>query len=228
MAKKKRPTKKKGLGSLLLKIAIGIIIILAIGAAFGKKDNDRSTTEPAQTEVTQEEAAKSETVQMEVTPAETPQPKTSQPENTSPETEMAVLFESDEVVNEFIVRYNGISSSPFIDLEKGNIRTKCFAHTYARYVEILNGADDNFHVTVNADYEHQDVADLRDAFKDVVMTLDPSITAEQAYEEFDKKNYRSDDTSIGNVTYKIYNTIDPSISMGRIDFSIPTELMLSR
>ena len=215
MAKQKKPKKK---GKLLPSIIV-IIVAVIILSAFGNKSKTDKTDNVNKSET---EARKEVEIQKE---SET----TVKEENIAEKEESGeILFEDDEGVNSFIVKYNSISGSPLVDLEKGNTRNKCYGHTYERYAEIVNGADGTIYFTVNADFENPEIADLRDAFKDGVLTLDSSVSEEDAYSAFDKaledENYRTDQ-AIGNVTYTIYQTVELSKgkSFGRFDLSCPMQ-----
>lgn len=137
------------------------------------------------------------------------------------------IYPSDEVVNDFIVSYNSISSSPITDTKQGNIKQKCYGKTYDHSIEILNGADKAIHVSVFASYDHPDMMELRDAFRDVLLTLDPSLTDEEVYKAFDMAANNPSartDMVLGNVAYNCFWTVehsDGSRSFGRIETSLP-------
>ena len=217
--------KKKGNKSKGLLVVVGIIILAVIGSSLNKKDTDSNKNENNNTDknIEQTEAVAEQIITESVSETEEQTIITEIVTEKVTEEVIETIYEEDKEVNDFLVRYNKISKSPITDGEKGNVRQKYHGHTYDRWIEILNGADNKFYVTLHAEYEHQDIADLRDAFKDVVITLDSSISEEVAYEEFDKaisdETFRVD-KEIGKVTYKMFNTIDASIAMGRIDISI--------
>ncbi len=143
--------------------------------------------------------------------------------------DVEALFESDEVVNNFIIHYNSISGSPIIDISRGNIDEKCLGHTYDHQIEILDGADGAIHITLSADNDHPDMLDLRDAFRDIMLTLDPTLTDEDAYAAFDEAAVNPgarSDMKLGKIQYNCFWTVelsDGNRSFGRIEAGLPLE-----
>lgn len=145
------------------------------------------------------------------------------------EESVEAVFPTDEVVNNFIITYNSLSNSPIIYIEQGNIKSKCYGHTYDHRIEILNGADNTLHITIEADYNHPDMTELRDAFRDVMLALDPTLTDEEAFNAFDEATNNPSSRSnmeLGNVAYNCYWTVELSNgnrSFGRIEADLPLE-----
>ena len=137
------------------------------------------------------------------------------------------IYEDDEIVNKFIVDYNAISQSPITDIQNGSIKEKCYGHTYDHRIEVLNGADSALHVKIGADFDHPEMEELRDAFRDIMLILDPSISEEEAYAAFDlakDDNTARSDMTLGKVSYNLYWTVefsDGSRNFGRIEAELP-------
>lgn len=139
------------------------------------------------------------------------------PEESQDPAEPAPLAD-DDVVNEFITAYNAISGSPITEVEDGNIRTKFFAYSYGYYLELLHANDtDKITVTISETNENASagVAGMRDVFCDVVRTIDPSVTADQASTFLDSLisgGVIADDQQIG--TARVLFVPDAELSNG--------------
>ena len=110
-------------------------------------------------------------------------------DNIPESTEEPVIYAQDEVVNQFIIKYNAITNSEFTDISKGNISTKYYANSYGYYCELLNTADtDKINVIINETNENADigVSGMRDIFHDISVTIDPSLSDEEVYAYFDE------------------------------------------
>ena len=91
-------------------------------------------------------------------------------------------YAEDIVVNRFIIEFNSISGHMLSDIEKGNIRTKYYAYANECYVEMINANDEYakcFSVSINGGKEINDRDRMFGVFKQVVKTLDHSISEEQ-------------------------------------------------
>ena len=118
---------------------------------------------------------------------------TAQPSNTSNATENTVepktVYTDDDVVNQFITRYNEISKSAFTDIKKGNIRPKYFAYSYGYQCELLDANDTKkIYVKISETNDNADVgiSGMRDVFHDVIITIDPSLKDSDIYKLFDQ------------------------------------------
>lgn len=102
--------------------------------------------------------------------------------------EEIIVYADDEVVNQFIIKYNKITMSPFSDIDKGNIKTKYYAHSYGYSCELLNSASTNkINVTIVSNKSKGlDVAGMKDVFHDIVKAIDPSLSDEEIYNHFDE------------------------------------------
>ena len=116
-----------------------------------------------------------------------------------------VAITDDAVVNDFILAYNEISQSPIESAEKGNIRTKYFAYSHGYYLELLNANDTGkIHVTINETNENasEGTAGMRDVFREVVLTCDPTLSAAEIdalFESLHAGDAIADGSALGTV-----------------------------
>lgn len=112
-------------------------------------------------------------------------------------------YADDVVVNNFIKSYNSFSSSPIVNIKKGNIKTKYFGETYSYYIEMLDANDTNkIDVTINKANENASIGmkEMKKVFHDVIKAIDSDINGEDIDRYFDDL-IRSEDT----VTKKSFN-----------------------
>lgn len=135
-------------------------------------------------------------------------------------------YAEDTVVNHFITEFNNNSGYDFIDIRKGNIKTKYFAYANDCYVEILNANGayaECFSVSISGGKEASDRDRMFAVFKQVVKTLDNSITDAQinsAIEYLKSQQYMVSDYKISNsVTVETYMPI-VELSYGKSDCRI--------
>ena len=98
------------------------------------------------------------------------------------ETPSQPTYAKDSVVNRFITEFNDIPGFDLTDIRQGNIKTKYFAYANECYVEIINANDayaEVFSVTINGGKEISDRDRMFAVFKQVVKTLDKSVTDAQ-------------------------------------------------
>lgn len=136
------------------------------------------------------------------------------------------VYAEDTVVNRFITEFNDKSGYDFSDIRKGNIRTKYYAYANECYVEILNANDayaECFSVSINGGKETSDRDKMFAVFKQVLKTLDKSITDAQinsAIEYLESQQYMVSDYKISNsVTVETYVPI-VELSYGKSDCRI--------
>lgn len=181
----------KGLGKVrtILIVALVLVLIGMIGGNSGgenQEDSDGSSSQAGQ-----EQAAKSED-------------SSSEEKSDASTDETDTVYADDSVVNEFITSYNAISSSPFADIENGNIRTKNFAYSHTYYFELLHADDtDKIDVTITETNDNADVGvkGMKDAFREVVLAINPSLSSEEIDAYFDNMvsgNYSPNATVHGN------------------------------
>ena len=135
-------------------------------------------------------------------------------------------YAEDSVVNCFIAEFNNNAGYDFSDIRKGNIKTKYYAYANNCYVEILNANDAYakfFSVSINGGKETSDRDRMFAVFKQVVKTLDSSITDAQinsAIEYLKSQQYMVSDYKISNsVTVETYKPI-VELSYGKSDCRI--------
>ena len=142
------------------------------------------------------------------------------------ETPTQTVYAEDTVVNRFITEFNNKSGYDFSDIRKGNIKTKYYAYANECYVEILNANDayaECFSVSINGGKETSDRDRMFAVFKQVVKTLDNSITDAQinsAIEYLKAQEYMVSDYKISDsVTVETYKPI-VELSYGKSDCRI--------
>lgn len=126
------------------------------------------------------------------------------------DTSNIIAYAEDKVVNKFITEFNSNSSFEITDISKGNIRTKYFGYANGRYLEMINANDaaaEAFCVTINGGQEENDKQLMYETFKEVIKTLDPSITddtIDSTLTEFDERDVMIEGYAISDsitVTY---------------------------
>ena len=94
----------------------------------------------------------------------------------------------DQVVNDFIVRYNSLSPNPLSDIEQGNVRTKYHAQSNGYYFELLHANDTGkIYVSINQTNESasQGTLGMRESFTYAVKAIDSSIPDNEINSLFD-------------------------------------------
>ena len=145
----------------------------------------------------------------------------------SEENDETPMFSEDPVVNAFVEAYNRLSSSPFSELEKGNIRTKYHGTSHGYYFELLHAANtDMIHISISQTNEtvNAGMTGMRDVFIDVTRAIDQSIDSESAGAFFDSLlagDVIVEDTSLGNtvVTFVPDKELSSARSRGHIEIS---------
>lgn len=176
---------------------------------------------------TQPSTDQNSTVSLEATTDETSDTAQEGTEDGSEESEEAPMFSEDPVVNAFVEAYNGVSSSPFSELEKGNIRTKYHGTSHGYYFELLHAANtDMIHVSISQTNEtvNAGMAGMRDVFIDVTRAIDQSIDSESSGAFFDSLlagDVIVEDASLGNtvVTFVPDKELSGGRSRGHIEIS---------
>lgn len=209
----KHPRKPKR----LITVVIAAIIVFGLIRAIGNS----SESTPIESTSTQAQEASQSATTSEDNGESTVESKSDSSE-TSPETTVEESYADDAVVNRFITDYNAYSSSPIVDIRQGNIRTKYYGRTYDRQIEVINGSDGMIHVTVSASVNYPDMADLREAFSDVVHVIDPNLTDDEIYAAYDavvQGGYRVEDSQLGIVHFTWCPTVELSkgLSLGHFE-----------
>lgn len=149
------------------------------------------------------------------------------PEGDSEQGATTPKYADDPIVEAFVTTYNGLSSSPFSKLEKGNIRTKYHGTSHGYYFELIHAADtDKIHVSISQTNENASngMVGMRSAFCEVAMTIDQSIESENAGAFFDSLisgDIIVEDASLGNivVTFIPDKELSQGYSRGHIEVS---------
>ena len=163
-----------------MKSVIGVLLITSIllGGCSVKKDNKNSYD--ISSETTKENSKQEESAE---TTKDSSKKETENPEKT------VTKYVDDKVVNAFINDYNSKSNSSLEDIKKGNIKTKYFATSYGYYLELLHANDtDKINVTINQTNENSasGVAGMKEVFRDIVKSIEPSLTDDEINSYFDK------------------------------------------
>ncbi|MFM9294722.1 hypothetical protein [Streptococcus sp. ST14] len=163
-----------------MKSVIGVLLITSIllGGCSVKKDIKNSYD--ISSETTKENSKQEESAE---TTKDSSKKETENPEKT------VTKYVDDKVVNAFINDYNSKSNSSLEDIKKGNIKTKYFATSYGYYLELLHANDtDKINVTINQTNENSasGVAGMKEVFRDIVKSIEPSLTDDEINSYFDK------------------------------------------
>lgn len=158
-----------------MKRLLALILALAMVIAFVSCDDD--TPEP-------EEIAPPSPSAVESAPAE------AEPEAEPEEEEAPVLFESDAIVNDFLIAYNALSGTPAVNIEKGNIRTKAICSNDGVYMVVIH-APEFLSVSIEGVVDEQ----LTDAFGAALRAVCAEFTDEEisaAIDEITNNRYEVD------------------------------------
>lgn len=181
-------------------IILAVIVALLVLGMCGRGKDDKTDT--TSSEAPANEQKKEETVE---------EPK--------PESEFAYM--GIEPLETFFETYNALSASPMEDIEKGNIRTKYFAHTYNTWCEVLYPTGGGLCVTITAtnDNDTRNVFcdDMRNAFHDVVKTLNSDIPDDAIAAAFDGAIGGELSGTLDNVAYRFYT--HTGVGGNRIDLA---------
>lgn len=130
--------------------------------------------------------------------------------NTNIEQEKNNEYAEDIVINNFIKNFKSVSSYQLTDIKMGNINTKYFVNINGQYCELLNATDNEanyFEIIINGGNEKDDVDKISNVYKEVIKSLDSTITEAQINDtivEYINSNTKLTTFSINdkiNVTY---------------------------
>lgn len=135
-----------------------------------------------------------------------------------------VFFDSDEVVNDFLIAYNSTAeiTIPIEEVEHGNIKTKALVYMDDLYFEIIHVENpyeedaDYLSLKIGSDPENEETK-LRSVFRDVIAASRPEIGEEDvasAWEEIRATGYMVEDYAMKDMTITY-------IPHKRIDIKIP-------
>lgn len=124
---------------------------------------------------------------------------------------MEKLFDSDEIVNSFLTKYNEVAEYPFSadEIERGNLRNKAIISTGALYINIW-GLDLKNGISITIEDKDEPSEEFFPTFRDCLKAIDESVTDEQAAEcwkELQSMNYSVDINDTGMETPYIVNGI---------------------
>lgn len=132
--KEMKPALKYGI------IAIAWIIYIIIGLSGKSENSNDNTTVTGNNSTVVEETANTDNATNTVV------------DNQEEITTTPVFFETDEVVNQFIIDYQAVAGYKMTEISKGNIRQKCFCYAGNCYMEILDSLDsaaENVNLSIN-------------------------------------------------------------------------------
>ena len=132
-------------------------------------------------------------------------------------------YAEDNIVNEFIKQFKTTSNYELTDIEKGNIRTKYFAHINGQSCELLNatGTTANyFQITIYGGNNDGDIDKIIKVYEEVIKTLDPTISKTQIDSTMSehRKNPATSYNISDSITVKLYPIVE--LSWGKSDCRI--------
>ena len=134
-------------------------------------------------------------------------------------------YVDDTVVNNFIKNFKAVSNYELTDIQKGNIRTKYFVNINGQYCQLLNAinAETNyFEIIINGENQENDIDKIVNVYKEVIKSLDSTITAAQINDTISKYITAKTTSTTFNINDKITVNFYPSVSLsyGNTDCSI--------
>lgn len=179
------------------KIIIGIIIFLLICGAISNCSDKSKTEDNNMAEVEEEAVAE----------------------------EKPVLFEDDEVVNDFLVSYQELSNTEFKDFDKSR-NYKCYAENSGYWFEIGDYSTNTIGVMITQTNDTADagVEGMRDVFYYTVKTLDNTLSDDEIYEVFDNREELHYKATLNKVSIEIYPDMELSGGYSRGNIQIEKSL----
>lgn len=121
------------------------------------------------------------------------------------------LFDSNEIVNSFLEKYNETAEHPFgaDEIEKGNVRNKAIISTGDLYINIWS-LDQKNGISISIEDKDEPSEEFFPVFRDCLKAIDESVTDEQAaecWEELQSLNYSVDINDTGMETPCMVNGI---------------------
>ena len=131
----------------------------------------------------------------------------------SPETSEPIekLFDSNEIVNSFLTKYNEIAEYPFDadKIESGNVSNKAIISTGELYITIY-GLDIDEGISISIEDQDEPSDSFFPVFRDSLKAIDKDVTEEQAsecWEELQSLEYTVDINDTGMETPYMVNKI---------------------
>lgn len=121
------------------------------------------------------------------------------------------LFDSNEIVNSFLTKYNEIAEYPFgvDEIESGNVRNKAIISTGELYITIY-GLDTDEGISISIEDQDEPSDRFFPVFRDSLKAIDKDVTDEQAskcWEELQSLEYTVDINDTGMETPYMVNKI---------------------
>lgn len=93
-------------------------------------------------------------------------------------------YAEDDIVNQFVTDFKTTSNYELTNIKKGNIKTKYFVYINNQYCELLNATNqaNYFSIIIHGGNHTDDVDKIVNVYKDIIKTLDKSITENQINE----------------------------------------------
>lgn len=125
--------------------------------------------------------------------------------------QMEKLFDSNEIVNTFLTKYNEIAEYPFgaDEIESGNVRNKAIISTGELYITIY-GLDLEKGISISIEGQDEPSDCFFPVFRDSLKAIDKDVTDEQAAEcwkELQSLDYKVDINNTGTETPYMVNKI---------------------
>lgn len=98
-------------------------------------------------------------------------------------------YAADEVVNNFITKFNELTNDGMFDIEKGNIRTKYYGCYDKYYIEMIDSAKTNkIYITIQPinEYRNDGIETMKDVFVIAISSINPSISNKDIEKYFDE------------------------------------------
>lgn len=138
-------------------------------------------------------------------------------------------YAEDDLINEFIRNFKSTSSYELTDIEKGNIRTKYFAHINEQYCEFLNSTEslaNCFNITIYGGNEEEDINKIISVYKELIKTLDSTISETYINDaimeciKHPSNNYKINDS----INIKLYPIVELSYGKSNCRIEIATTI----
>lgn len=134
-------------------------------------------------------------------------------------------YAEDDIVNTFIKDFKAASSYELTNIKKGNIKTKYFVHINNQYCELINATDNQanyFSITINGGNQDNDVDKIINIYREVIKSLDSSITDDMLNETISTYMTSSNEKKEFSINDKISVTFFPikKLSYGNTDCRI--------
>lgn len=151
---------------------------------------------------------------------------TEQEQSEETKEESKVLFEDDDIVNDFFVKYEELSNTEFKDFSSGR-EYKCSAENSGYWFEVGHYTPTNqlgIMITQTNDTAEAGVEGMRDVFYYTVKTLDNTLSDEEIYEVFDNREDKQYKATLNSLAIEIYPDLELSSGHSRGNIQIDKTL----